>query len=386
MRLTNVLASTVTLIALLIPAPWLVTPAEAQSPGNFSTLSTTGAATLNGDVLMCSGHPWLDVRCNGALGDGAHDDTAAIQTAINTAIANNWPVHIPSGTYKITSRITIDYAGQSGKGFRLISHGATLDGHTISSGDVLRVECSGGTPASPANCFYFRQEGTLFVTASTPDYAVRIGNPDSSDAHNSLKLDHLIVNNANTASTAGALQLNYVLDSDIFAVADSAGGAAGLALEQTQFSRISGAGSANGTGGTALLLENGFNFANTIFAFDMEASPICLGITFNHDGQNSFVSPYFACTTAVNATASTRNVLINPTFAGNVVNRGPQSTGIQIVGTGNREVWQFPSSGTYTAAGIDDKTVISSYNAPGASLAVTLPAPAAVGAGWSMGL
>jgi hypothetical protein len=67
--------------------------ALAQSPGNFSTLSTTGAATLNGDVLMCSGRPWLDVRCpsmsGGAVGDGSHDDTSAIQAAINTAITNN---------------------------------------------------------------------------------------------------------------------------------------------------------------------------------------------------------------------------------------------------------------------------------------------------------
>jgi hypothetical protein len=362
MRFTNLLVSTISLTAILIPGPWLLTPANAQSPGNFSTLSTTGAATLNGDVMMCSGHPWIDVRCNGAIGDGSHDDTAAIQTTINTAIANNWPVQIPSGTYKLTSRITIDYAGQSGKGFRLISHGATLDGHTITSGEVLKIQCSGGTPASPANCFYFRQEGTLFVNASTPDYAVKIGSADFSDAHNSLKLDHLIVNNASTAASAGGLQLNYVLDSDIFAIADSAGGAAGLALEQTQFSRITGAGSANGTGGTALLLENGFDFANTIFAFDMEASPTCLGITSAHDGQNSFVSPYFACTTAVNATASTRNILINPTFGGNVVNRGPQSVGIQIVGTGNREAWQFPSASPYTAAGIDDKTVLSSYS------------------------
>jgi hypothetical protein len=153
----------------------------------------------------------------------------------------------------------------------------------------------------------------------------------------------------------------------------------------TQFSRISGAGSASGTGGTALLLEQGYNFANTVFAFDMEASPTCLGIIFNHDGQNSFISPYFACTTAVNATASARNVLINPTYAGNVVNRGPQSVGIQIVGTGSWAQWQFPAAATYTAGGIDDKTVLSSYNAPGASLAVTLPAPSAVGAGWSMG-
>src|SRR5207237_9934773 len=111
----------------------------------------------------------------------------------------------------------------------------------------------------------------------------------------------------------------------------------------------------------------------------------CLAITFNHYGQNSFISPYFACTTAVSATASARNVLINPAYAVNVVNRGPQSVGIQIVGTGSWAQWQFPAAATYTAGGIDDKTMLSSYNAPGASLAVTLPPPGAVGAGWSMG-
>jgi hypothetical protein len=31
---------------------------------------------------------------------------------------------------------------------------------------------------------------------------------------------------------------------------------------------------------------------------------------------NTFVLPYFACTIAVNASASTQNVLINPTYAG----------------------------------------------------------------------
>ncbi len=384
MRLTRLFTLTVSLIGILIPGVWLLAPARAQSPGSFSTLSTTATATLNGDVLMCSGRPWIDVRCNGAVGDDSHDDTTAIQTTINTAIANDWPLHIPAGKYKVTGELTIDYAGQSGSGFRLISEGATIDGRTIASGPVLQVQCSGGTTASPANCFYFKEEGALFVNADTPAYAVVIGKSDFSDAHNSIKTDHLVVNNASTATAAGGLQLNYVLDADIFAVADSAGGAAGLALEQTQFSRISGAGSANGTGGIALLLENGFNFANTVFAFDMEASPTCLGISFNHDGQNSFVSPYFNCTTAVSATASTRNVLINPTYAGNVVNRGPQSVGIQIVGTGSWAQWQFPATPSYTAAGVDDKTTLSSFNAPGSSLAVTLPAPSAVGAGWSM--
>src|SRR5262249_30796317 len=220
MRIASVTISAVTLLAAAWLPNCLPAPARAQSPGNFSTLSASGAATLNGDVSMCSGRPWLDVKCpanaGGAVGDGAHDDTAAIQAAVNTGVANNWPVHIPAGTYKITSRLAIDYAGQSAKGFRVISDGAALDGRTIASGEVLKVQCSGGTPASPANCFYFREEGTLFVNASTPGYAVRIGNADFSDAHNSIKLDHLVVNNASTASTAGGLQLNYVLDSDIY--------------------------------------------------------------------------------------------------------------------------------------------------------------------------
>lgn len=62
MRLTHLVTSTVSLIALLISGAWPVTSARAQSPGNFSTLSTTGTATLNGDVLMCSGRPWIDVK------------------------------------------------------------------------------------------------------------------------------------------------------------------------------------------------------------------------------------------------------------------------------------------------------------------------------------
>ena len=362
-----------------------VCSALAQSPGNFSTLSATGTTTLNGDVLICSGRPWIDVKCNGAVGNGTNDDTAAIQSAINTAVTNNWPVHIPAGTYKVTAKLTIDYAGQASRGFRLISEGATIDGRTISTGPVLQVQCAGGTPASPAGCFYFKQEGLLFVLANTPAYAVVIGKTDFSDAHNTIKLDHLNVNNASSNAAAGGCQFNYVLDSDLWAACVSAGGAAGLAFEQTQFSRISGSGTAEGTGGRGVVLENGFNYANTFLALDLEVSPTCLSITTPHDGMNTFVSPYFACPTAVSATASKHNVLINPAFAGTVVNRGPQSTGIEVIGTGNWSRWQFPAVASYTAAPIDDKTVVSSFNAPGAALSVNLPAPGIVGAGWSMG-
>ncbi len=360
-------------------------PSVAQSAGNFSSLSATGTATLNGDVLMCSGRPWIDVRCNGAMGDGAHDDTTAINTTIAAAITNGWPVRFSGGTYKVTTPISIDYAGQASNGFRLISEAATIDGREISSGPVLRIQCGGGTPASPTGCFYFKEEGSLFVKANTPDYAVVFGNADFSDAHNSAKIDHLIVNNASTASGAGGCQFNFVLDSDIYAVCVSAGGGAGLAFEQTQFSRISGAGTAEGTGGRGMVLENGYNFSNTFFALDLEVSPTCLSITFDHNGLNTFVSPFFNCVTAVDATKSTGNVLLNPNYGGATVNFGPSSTGITVIGSGSRTPWIFPTAASYTAAAIDDGINISSYNAPGPSMTVILPEVATLNAGWTIG-
>ena len=350
-----------------------------------SSLNITGQSTLQGPVLMCSGSPWIDVGCNGATGDGSHDDTAAINATISAAISSGSPVHFPAGTYKVTSPVIIDYAGRASKGFRLISEGAIIDGRTIASAPVLQIQCSGGTSASPTGCFYFKEEGTLFVDGNSAAYTVVFGKTDFSDAHNSAKIDHLIVNNASTAPGAGGCQFNYVLDSDLYAVCVSSGGAAGLAFEQVQFSRISGAGTAEGTGGRGVVLENGYNFSNTFFALDLEVSPICLSITFNHNGLNTFVSPYFDCVTAVSSTASVGNVLINPNYGGATINYGPLASGISVVGTGSRAGWLFPVAASYVAGPIDDGLNVSSYNASGASMTVTLPSISSLNAGWSMG-
>lgn len=170
----------------------------------------------------------------------------------------------------------------------------------------------------------------MFVNANSDSYAVVIGQTDFSDAQNSLKIDHLIVNNAGAGQRAGGLQLNYVLNSQIFAVADSAGGAAGIALEQTQISRISGAGSASAQGGVGLLFEHGYSFANTIDAMDLEVAPVCLAIDSRQAAHNTFISPYLACATAVEARAGTDTHLVNPLFGGNVRTRFAAAVGIAM--------------------------------------------------------
>jgi hypothetical protein len=427
-------------------------PAHAiLQPSSYPTAA--GAA-----MLSCSGRPWIDVLCYGADPTDTADSTTAIQTAINDAVTNNVPVHFPGGKFKVSSKVTIDYAGQSGTGFRLISNGATLDGLSITAGPVLQVICSGGTLSSPATCFFFHQEGTLFIRGNSAEvnyttltsaepagqtvlpvastaylyvgqtvlvalaaggnwatpitaigtgtitianalptggannsaqvglasYPFAMGKVDFTDQHNSFAINHLVVTNASTAQGAGACQFNATYDAVVYVVCDSSGGAGGIALEQMQFSKIAGAGSAAAAGGQAIVLENGYNFSNIFYALDLEVAPICIQITANHHGDNTFVSPYMNCPVAVNATASDNNVLINPQYAGSVTSYGPQSVGISVVGMGSRAKWLFPTAATYKAAAVDDGIAVSSYNAPGTSMTVTTPVISTVNAGWSM--
>lgn len=291
-----------------------------------SALAATGTAgsTLPG----CPASSWIDIRCYGAAGNGISDDTTAINRALAAALAADEPLFLPHGTFRITRTLVIDYKARGDTGFRLISMGAVLDGKTISAQPVLEILCSGGTPRSPKGCFYFNEQGTLFVNAASNSYAVVIGEPNFSDAQNSIKVDHLIVNNAAAGPKAGGLQLNYVLSSQVFAVADSAGGAAGIALEQTQISHIAGAGSASAKGGVGLLIENGYSFANTIDALDLEVAPTCLVIASRNAAHNTFISPYMACPTAVEAVAGNTTQLVNPLFAGNVKKQFAAAIGV----------------------------------------------------------
>jgi hypothetical protein len=290
--------------------------------------ATAGLSQVTANSSACTATSWIDVRCYGATGNGSTDDTAAINQALSAALATDQPLFLPHGTFKLTRPLVIDYRTRSDTGFRVMSMGAILDGKTIAAQPVLEILCSGGTPISPKGCFYFNEQGTLFVNGRSDSYAVVIGRPDFSDAQNSLKIEHLIVNDAGAGPRAGGLQLNYVLSSEIFAVADAAGGAAGIALEQTQISRISGAGSAAAKGGAALLIENGYSFANTIDAMDLEVAPTCLVIDSRNAAHNTFISPYMACPTAVNASAGNTTRLVNPLFGGNVKKEFAAAVGI----------------------------------------------------------
>jgi hypothetical protein len=251
------------------------------------------ASTTRAD---CNPADRIDARCYPDL-----------QTATEAAIIANVPLWLPSGTYVLDHELVIDYAPRADTGFQIISDGAVIDA-TATGQRAMSIECSGGTPADPKSCFYFHIQGTLFVNANTQSAAFRFGLNDFSDAHNSAKIDHLIVNNAGLGY---GLRLGYILNADIFTVAVSAG-SVGLMMDQVQFSRISGAASA--MTGTAMLIHIGYTFANTFQAIDIEVAQVGLTITSPYANRNTFVSPYFNCPTPIVATAGDRNMLLNPSY------------------------------------------------------------------------
>ena len=152
----------------------------------------------------CNPADRIDARCY-----------ADLQSATAAAIAANVPLWLPAATYTLDRELVIDYAPLAATGFQIISDGAIIDA-TATGQRAMTIECSGGTPENSKGCFYFHIQGTLFVNANTWQAAVRFGLNDFSDAHNSAKIDHLIVNNAGSGY---AVRLNYILNADIFAVA-----------------------------------------------------------------------------------------------------------------------------------------------------------------------
>jgi hypothetical protein len=131
-----------------------------------------------------------------------------LQDATAAAIAANEPLWLPAGTYVLNQELVIDYAPLAATGFQIISDGAVIDA-TATGQRAMSIQCSGGTADNPKSCFYFHIQGTLFVNANTWQAAFRFGLNDFSDAHNSAKIDHLIVNNAGSGY---GVRLNYVFE------------------------------------------------------------------------------------------------------------------------------------------------------------------------------
>ena len=100
-------AAGATLDALASKAPVTATDSLPLLPAGGAILMRTTAADLAGYVLT-------SVKAFGAVGDGATDDTAALQAAL----ASGLPLYCPPGTYKTTSTLLVTSPANDGQTLR----------------------------------------------------------------------------------------------------------------------------------------------------------------------------------------------------------------------------------------------------------------------------
>lgn len=56
---------------------------------------------------ISSDQAWVNIRSTGARGDGAADDTSAVQAALRAAAVSRRPIFCPAGTYRVSSSLTL---------------------------------------------------------------------------------------------------------------------------------------------------------------------------------------------------------------------------------------------------------------------------------------
>lgn len=117
---------------------------------------------------------WYNVRDYGAIGNGSADDTAALAAAI--AACPEWgTVFLPSGSYKITSALTISKhlrilgsSGYPGNGTHIYQYTNNTNALTVSGVKYLTlenlyIENEGGTPSSGHGVYAYSTINTRYV-------------------------------------------------------------------------------------------------------------------------------------------------------------------------------------------------------------------------------
>jgi hypothetical protein len=112
----------------------------------------------------------MNVRDYGALGNGTHDDTAAIQAAIDAATGSSGPVLFPAGNYIVTRTLTARKASLLGVGPGRGSNTA-----------LIWNGASGGGPVVVQNvaAAFWRMAGfSLYGGTANPETWLSIGSAD----------------------------------------------------------------------------------------------------------------------------------------------------------------------------------------------------------------
>lgn len=141
---------------LLLSAPTVVVAAVPVSPVLSADTVVTMSALFSGQRTL-GGHftDVLDVKDFGAVGNGSHDDTTAVQAAINFALTKGlgYRVFIPAGTYILSAPLVATLPGNSGLIISGDGRGSTMleweDPSTATDWNGFEVRVGDGGVNSP---------------------------------------------------------------------------------------------------------------------------------------------------------------------------------------------------------------------------------------------
>lgn len=275
-------------------------------------------------VVNCSGEPWYDVRCAGAVGDGVTDDTAALNAAAVAAFGNNWPLYLPHATYKLTNHV--DFVLQSDSA-RVVSDRAILDSSTYAGGSGAPLGLFCHSHASAANCNNFHLDGLLTIlSASSSNFAFQWGFGDLVDSFDRAKIDRISVTNT---GTSGACFVGNVTRSLIgFDCTSTNVGGPGLQMAQTRANTFLSLNASSP--GVALVLTNSTNYLNTFVSPNLAGGGTCINIA-SASSDNVFIAPDLNptnCGTPVSTSAGIGNTIISPNYTTSL---GSALAGISVV-------------------------------------------------------
>jgi hypothetical protein len=146
----------------------------------------------------------ISVKDFGAVGDGVTDDTAAINAAIDAALAGSGALHFPSGTYALSSRI-ISANNQAHIGPK------TLTKNLVMSGDKATIKSTSATPVVymmmfAANNFGLNLSGLTFDLNQIAWVGLRIEDLATSSGFatkvNEVNIDRCIFENSFKTTTS----------------------------------------------------------------------------------------------------------------------------------------------------------------------------------------
>lgn len=221
---------------------------------------------------------YIDAQGMGMVGDYVADDTAALQAAILLMLQTGKPLYLPTGRYKITSKITIDLSLIPGNGIGTVGPTTGFkifgNGHQKSKLDMRGVTSYPNFEIISTGSSNYPILEDISIIGNQPGYVFGLGGSNlGTQELNFAMVVRCSVQNFNTTSASRAVVVNGLYGGYIDLVANcGTGGYVGgqgvtLTLRQSQFVHYYGS---YGSADTGIQFQDGVNAGNEFHCVDME--------------------------------------------------------------------------------------------------------------------